>query len=104
MPYETEVHIKMGKAIVPGKTLDISLLGAYIVVPKRDLPIGKEFEAIFFRVGNFKEVSVKIRIVHFLEDKKAKEFGKEEGYGVEFVELPQEAYIEIYKMMERWVI
>jgi len=104
MPYETDVHIKMGRAIIPGKTLDISLLGAYIVVPKRDLPAGSEFEAIFFRIGELKEFSAKIRIVHFLDDKRAKEFGKEEGYGVEFLELPQDAYIEIYKMMERWVI
>ncbi len=104
MPYETEVNIRIGKAIVPGKTLDINIHGAYIAVSKRDLPVGKEFEAIFFRIGELKNVSIKIRIVHFLEDEKAKEFGKEEGYGVEFVDLPQEVYIEIYKMMERWVI
>lgn len=104
MPYETEVHINIENTIVHGKTFDINLLGAYIALPKRDIPVGEEFEAVFLNIGELKYVSIRIKIVYFLEDKRAREFGKEEGYGVEFVELPQAAYIEIYKMIERWII
>lgn len=104
MPYETEVRLKKEKTIIPGRTLDISLFGAYIVVPLRNIPPGMQLDAEFAHIGELKNVPLRIRIVHYLEEKRAKELGKEEGYGVEFLNLPERVYIEIYKMMERWLI
>lgn len=104
MPYETDAVIKFKNAEVSGRTLDISILGAFVSTKFRGFKKGDEVEIELKEVGRLKGVKVKARIVHYLDKEKAGEVGKEEGYGVEFVDLPEDLYREIYALMERWLL
>lgn len=104
MPYETDVVVRFKELEVNGRILDISIHGAFISTKFKGLKSGDELEIEMREVGRLKRVKIRAKVIHHLDKEKATAVGKEEGYGVEFINLPDDVYREIYALMERWFL